>query len=47
VLHQQAADEVGGDDFGVAGEEGLGEGWEVFDGRGGYVSGLGGSGPNH
>ena len=38
-FHQQAADKVGGDDLGGAGEEGLGEGWEVLDGRGGYGSG--------
>ena len=42
AFHQQAADEVGGDDFGGAGEEGLGEDWEVLGGRGGYGSGLGG-----
>jgi len=28
ALHQQAADELGGDDFGRAGEEGRGECWE-------------------
>jgi len=28
ALHQQAADELGGDQLGGAGEEGLGEGWE-------------------
>jgi len=33
ALHQQAADELGGDDFGGAGEEGLRECWE---GLGGY-----------
>ena len=33
-----AADEVGGDDLGGAGEEGLGESWEVLGGRGGYGS---------
>ena len=38
ALHQQAADQIGGDDLGGAGEEGLGE---VLDGRGGYGSGLG------
>ena len=27
AFHQKAADEVGGNDFGGAGEEGLGEGW--------------------
>jgi hypothetical protein len=38
--HQQTADELGGDDLGRAGEEGLGESWEVLGGRGGYGSGL-------
>ena len=38
ALHQQAADELGGDLLGGAGEEGLGE---VLGGRGGYGSGLG------
>ena len=28
-FHQQAADKVGGDHLGGAGEEGLGKGWEV------------------
>jgi len=28
ALHQQAADELGGDDLGRAGEEGLRECWE-------------------
>ena len=36
AFHQQAADEVGGDLLGGAGEEGLGE---VLGGRGGYGSG--------
>ena len=36
AFHQQAADEVGGDQFGGAGEEALGE---VLGGRGGYGSG--------
>ncbi len=40
AFHQQAADEVGGDHLGGAGEEGLGKGWEVLDGRGGYGSGF-------
>ena len=35
--HQQAADELGGNGFGRAGEEGLGE---VLGERGGYGSGL-------
>ncbi len=39
AFHQQAADELGGDDLSGAGEEGLGEGWESV---GGYGSGLGG-----
>jgi len=37
--HQQAADELGGNLLGGAGEEALGE---VLGGRGGYGSGLGG-----
>ena len=39
ALHQQAADELGGDDLGGAGEEALGE--ELGE-RGGYGSGFGG-----
>jgi len=39
AFHQQAADQLGGDQLGGAGEEGLGE---VLGGRGGYGSGLGG-----
>ncbi len=35
-FHKQAADEVWGDHLGGAGEEGVGQGWEVLDGRGGY-----------
>jgi len=38
ALHHQAADELGGDDLGGAGEEVQGE---VLGGRGGYRSGLG------
>jgi len=38
AFHQQAADELGGDDLSGAGEEGWGESWE---GLGGYWSGLG------
>jgi len=38
AFHQQAADELGGDDLGGAGEEGWGE---VLGGRGGYGSGFG------
>ena len=37
ALHQQAADELGGNLLGGAGEEGVGE---VLGGRGGYGSGL-------
>ena len=37
AFHQQATDEVGGDQLGGAGEEGLGERWGVL---GGYGSGL-------
>jgi len=39
ALHQKSADELGGNDLGGAGEEGI---WEVQGGRGGYGSGLGG-----
>ena len=38
TFHQQAADELGGDDLGGAGEKCLGEG---LGKRGGYGSGLG------
>jgi len=38
VIDQQAADELGGNLLGGAGEEGLGE---ELGGRGGYGSGLG------
>jgi hypothetical protein len=37
ALHQQTADELGGDDLGRAGEEGLGK---VLGERGGYGSGF-------
>ena len=37
AFHQQATDEIGGDDLGWSGEEGLGEG---LGERGGYGSGL-------
>ena len=40
AFHQQAADQLGGDDFSGANEKGLGEGWEMLGGRGGYRSGL-------
>ena len=41
ALHQQAADEVGGDQLRRASKEGFGQGWESFgDGRGGYGSGF-------
>ena len=39
AFHQAAADEVGGDNFGGAGEEGLGEDWEVDDGFGSGLDG--------
>jgi len=39
TLHQQAADDLGGNNLGGAGEEGLGEMvWEVLRERGGYGS---------
>jgi len=38
AFHQQAADELGGDQLGGAGEEGWGE---MLGGRGGYGSGFG------
>jgi len=37
AFYQQSADELGGDDFGGAGEERLGE---VLGKRGGYESGF-------
>jgi len=40
TLDQQAADELGGDLLGGAGEEALREGWEVLEGRGGYGIGF-------
>jgi hypothetical protein len=40
AFYQQAADDLRGDDLGGAGEEGLGEGWELLGGCGGYGSGL-------
>jgi hypothetical protein len=40
ALHQQAANELGGDDFGGAAEEDSGQGWEFLDGRGGYGGGF-------
>jgi len=40
AFHQQAADEVGGDQLGGTGEEATGEGWEVLDRRGGYGNGC-------
>jgi len=39
AFHQQAANQLGGDELGGAGEERLGE---VTGGRGGYGDGLGG-----
>jgi hypothetical protein len=39
AFHQQAADQLRGNLLGGAGEEGLGESWEVLGGRGGYGSG--------
>ena len=40
AFHQQTADELGRDELGRAGEERLGEGWEVPSGRGGNWSGF-------
>ena len=40
AFHQQAADEVGGDNLSGASEEGLGEVGEWRGGLGGYGSGL-------
>jgi len=40
AFHQQAADEGGGNHLSGASEEGLGEGWEVLAGLGGYESGY-------
>ena len=40
AFHQQAANQLGGNLLGRAVEEGLGEGWELLGGRGGYGSGL-------
>ena len=43
AFHQQATNQVGGDELGRAAEEGLGERWGLLaDGLGGYGSGLGG-----
>jgi len=40
ALHQQAADQLGGNELGGAGEEGLGEMfWELLGRRGGYGNG--------
>ena len=40
-FQQQAPDELGGDELGGAGEEGVGEGLEILgDGLSGYGSGL-------
>jgi len=38
AFHQQAADQLGGNELGGAGEEGWGE---MLGGRGGYGNGLG------
>ena len=34
AFHQQATNQVGGDQLGGAGEKALGKGWEVVDGFG-------------
>ena len=39
AFREQATNQLGGDQLGGAGEESLGEGWEILDGRGGYRSG--------
>jgi predicted ribosomally synthesized peptide with nif11-like leader len=36
AFHQQATNQLGGDQLGRAGEEATGEGWEILDGRGCY-----------
>ena len=41
AFHQQATNQVGGDQLGGAGEEGLGERWKILgDALGGYGSGF-------
>ena len=40
AFHQQAADELGGDDLGGAAEKDSWQRREVLDGRGGYGSGF-------
>jgi hypothetical protein len=41
AFHEAAGDQLGGEDLRWAGEEGLGEVWEILgDGRGGYGSGY-------
>ena len=40
AFHQQATNQVGGDQLGGAGEEGLGERWRLLGGLGGYGSGC-------
>ena len=40
AFHQQAADQLGGNELSGAGEETLGEDWESVGGRGGYGGGL-------
>ena len=40
AFHKQAADQLGGNLLGGAGEETLGEDWESVGGRGGYGGGL-------
>ena len=40
AFHQQATNQVGGDQLGGAGEKGLGERWGLLGGLGGYGSGC-------
>jgi len=40
--HEQAADKLGGNDFGGAGEEGVGEDWEDLGGYWGRAETVGG-----
>jgi len=41
AFHQQAADQLGGNELGGAGEEGWGDGLKALGGLGGYGGGSG------